>query len=112
MNEPIEETVTDAASAYCAEADRCIARNPATAILFAIGAGVAIGLCVRALRPQPTARDRLAQVLEDLECRVRDRAEPVIRRATELASDGLQNGEARLERLFRDGSRRVRKFFA
>jgi hypothetical protein len=87
--------------------------------LLALGAGLAIGLIVRALRPEPTRGERLAQFLADLEDRALDTARPVFRRATSYASDGadavregLHTGEALLDRCWRDTSRRVRGFFS
>ena len=112
MNESIEEPIKNAASECCDGADECIRRNPVGSILFAVGAGLLIGLLVRWLRPEPTMRDRLASALEDLEGRLRESAEPVLRKATSLASDGLHKGEAGAERMIRDATRRVRKLFS
>ena len=66
----IEEPISSAASECCAEVDECVRRNPGTALLIAVGAGLVIGLLVRGLRPEPTPRHRLAQLLEDIECRL------------------------------------------
>lgn len=117
MNETtVDETVTDATAACCSEMDERVRRNPGTALLVAVGAGLAIGLLVRALRPEPTPRSRIAHLLEDLECRLRERAEPALRKAGAFASDGadiLQDGlhrsEARLERIIREARQRIRK---
>ena len=72
MNETTVNEPTNAAAECCAEVDQCVRRNPATAILVALGAGLAIGLIVRALRPEPTPQYRVARLLEDLEDRLRD----------------------------------------
>lgn len=115
MNDTAAETTETAADEYRVEAEECIRRNPGSALLIAIGAGVAIGLIVRALRPAPTPQERMTRVLEDLEDRLRGIAAPVLRRASSLASDGLeaaQHGEARAERFLSDTARRFRRFFS
>lgn len=107
------EPVTTAAEC-CAEIEQYARRNPAAAILVALGTGLALGLLVRGLRPEATPRNRLARLLGDLEGRLRDARGPALRQAGALASDGLaavQNGEARIERLFGDTTRRVRRLF-
>ncbi len=88
-------------------------------VLWAIGAGLAIGLIVRALRPAPTRTERVSELLADLEDRLRDATRPTLRRASAYASDGaevlrdrLHNGEARLGRIFHDATRGVRKLFS
>lgn len=93
--------------------------NRMNAVLFAIGAGLAIGLIVRALRPEPTRTERLAHLLADLEDRMRRTARPALRKATSYANDGaevmrdgLLTGEALLERCWRDTARSVRRFFS
>ncbi len=115
MNESTDYEPTNAAAECCAEVDHCIRRNPTGAILAAVGAGLAIGLIVRALRPAPTPQDRVVQILEDLQDRLRDATGPVLRKASSLASDGLdaaQSGGARAERFLGDATRRVRNLFS
>ena len=115
MNETTVNEPTNAAAECCAEVDQCVRRNPATAILVALGAGLAIGLIVRALRPEPTPQYRVARLLEDLEDRLRDVTGPVLRKASALASDGLeaaQQGGSRAESLLSDATRRVRRMFS
>jgi hypothetical protein len=89
------------------------------ALLVALGAGLAIGLIVRALRPAPSRAERLAHLLADLEDRVRDTARPALRRATSYATEGadvvregLHTGEALLHRCWRDTARSVRNLFS
>ena len=115
MNETTVNEPTNAAAECCAEVDQCVRRNPATAILVALGAGLAIGLIVRALRPEPTPQYRVARLLEDLEDRLRDVTGPVLRKASALASDGLeaaQQGGSRAESLLSDATRRMRRMFS
>ena len=114
MNESTLNEPTHAAAECCAEVDQCVRRNPGTAILVAVGAGLAIGLIVRALRPEPTPQYRMARLLEDLEDRLRDVTGPVLRKASALATDGLeaaQQGGSRAESLLADATRRVRGLF-
>lgn len=99
----------------CTEIDQYVRENPTSAIFVALGAGLAIGLLVRALRPQPTPQHRMARLIEDLEDRLRDAAGPVLRKASALASDGLdaaQHGSSRAESLLSDATRRVRRIFS
>lgn len=113
--QPTAYQPTNAAAECCTEMDQYVRRNPGTAILVAVGTGMAIALLVRALRPEPTPQRRVAQLLNDLEGRLRDVTGPALRRASSLASDGLdaaQHGEARVERLLGDATRRVRRLFS
>lgn len=115
MNESTLNEAGQSATECCAEMDQCVRRNPGTAILIAVGTGLVLGLLVRALRPEPTPQYRVARLIEDLEDRLRDATAPVLRKASALASDGLDaahTGEAKLERLFGDATRRVRRLFA
>ncbi len=115
MNEPTAYEYPNAASEYCSEVDQYVRRNPAAAVAMAVGAGLALGLLVRALRPEPTPQHRVARLFEDLEDRLREAAGPALRKAGALASDGLSaahGGEARVERLFGDATRRVRRLFS
>ena len=96
--------------------DQYVRRNPGASLLIAVGAGLAMALLVRALRPEPTPQRRLKNLIDDLEDRLRDAATPMLRRASGLASngaealrDGAQDGEVWGERLLRDATRRVRK---
>jgi hypothetical protein len=122
MNEsaPIETPVTNGATSQCcAEVDAYVRRNPATALLVAVGAGLAIGLIVRALQPEPSPRQRAFRLLEDLEDRLRDAVSPAVGKAGALAQGGVealqhgvQRGEARLERLLHNASKRFRKLLS
>lgn len=104
----------NSASEACAEMDRRVRRNPGTALMIAVGAGLAIGMLVRAMRPEPTPQDRLARILEDVEDRLREVTGPVIRRASSLANDGLEAAHhtgAHAESILSDAVRRVRRMF-
>ena len=79
MNE-LEHQTSDC----CADLDAFVRENPTRAIIFAAGAGLALALLVRALQPRP-AEHRAARLLEDLRERL---ADPALRRASGLASDG------------------------
>lgn len=115
MNETNYTEATHAAAECCAEVDQCVRRNPTASIALALGAGLAIGLLVRALRPEPTPQHRVARLLEDFEHRLRDATGPILRKASALASDGLeaaQDGGSRAESLLSDATRRVRRLFS
>jgi hypothetical protein len=115
VEEPIREQVAD----YCAEADNYVRRNPGTSLLVAIGTGLALGLLVRALRPEPTPRNRAVQLLRDIESKLREITEPAIQRASELASDGasavqegLHTGSTEMKRAFAGVRKRLSSLFA
>lgn len=111
---PLNEA-TNAANECCAEMDQYVRRNPGAAVLAAVGVGLAIGLFVRAMRPEPTPQHRVARLLEDLEDRLRDVTGPMFRKAGSLASDGLDaahEGRSRAEGLLSDATRRVRRMFS
>jgi ElaB/YqjD/DUF883 family membrane-anchored ribosome-binding protein len=118
MNDPILDEAAIAASDPRVELQNCVRSNPTGAVLFAIGAGLAIGLLVRALRPEPTPSQKVANLVAEIEERLRDAAAPTFRRAGALASNGadvlrdrLQGSEARIERLLREATRGFRSLF-
>ena len=115
----ITENASAAATECCRDMDACVRRHPATSLLAAVGAGVVIALIVKALRPEPTPRQRIATLLADLEDRMREESAPAMKSAkkffadsADTLSDGLHEGEARVERVVRDAGKRLRKFFA
>ncbi|MEO6740641.1 MAG: hypothetical protein ABIP20_10330 [Chthoniobacteraceae bacterium] len=119
MNDPITEPVPNAAAKCCQDVEQRIRQNPGTTLLIAIGTGLAIGLLVRALRPERTPQYRVARMLEDIQQRMRDATAPALHKAGELASegaeavrDGWHNGEARLGSLVREGRNRLTRFFS
>lgn len=117
---PNTEEHNDTAAACCAGVNEFVRNSPGTALMIAALAGIAIGLAVvRSCKPEPTPRDRAARLLDDLECLIKNAAAPAVRKAGELASEGadalherLQTGEARLERLLRDFTGRLRKILS
>jgi len=121
MNESTLESVgenpaLEAAADYRAEAQDCVRRNPASAVLFALGAGLLIGILVRALRPDPTPQSRIATLLDSIEDRLRDLAKPAIGKAGAIAASGaeavqdrLRSSEARVERFLSSVGKKLRK---
>lgn len=120
MNEPTNENpIPGIAAECCADLDAHVRSNPGTALLIAVGTGLAIGLLVRALQPEPTPQHRTLQLLKDAECRIRKLTGGALQKAGEFASDEahtmqehLQSGGAGLARMFRDARKRVEKLFA
>ena len=115
MTNEADPNVTQAASECCADFDQRVRSNPTAAILFAVGAGLAIGVLVRALRPHPTPQNRIMRMLGKLEHRLRDVTAPVLKKASELASDGLeaaQEGGSRAKGVLAAAGRRVRGLFS
>lgn len=73
---------------------------------------------VRALWPEATLRQRLAHLLEDLECHVWDETKPARRTAlkffdagADAVNQGLQSGEAQIAKLIRAARERGKKLF-
>ena len=112
MNE-LENQTSDC----CTDLDGIVRENPTRAILFALGAGVALALVVRALQPRP--QPRAARLLEDLRERLADLADPAFRRASGLASHGaglVQDGvdqfsSLHLDRTLNGVTKRIRNLF-
>lgn len=113
MNELENET-----AACCADLDATVRENPTKAILLAVGAGLALAFVVRALQPRPPEH-RAARLLADLRERLSGLADPALRRASGLASDGaslLHEGADHLSGLHLDrklhrARTRLRNFF-
>ena len=101
----------------CTDFDGVVRENPTRAILFALGAGVALAFVVRALQPRP--QHRAARLLEDLRERLGDFADPALRRASGLASNGaslVQDGmdqfsSLHLDRTLNGVTKRLRNLF-
>ncbi len=113
-NEP-DTNSTRHASECCSDIDQRVRRNPGAAILIAAGTGLALALLVRALRPEPTPQRRLARMLGNIEDRLHDLTAPVLRKASELAADGLeaaQEGGSRAKGVLVAAGRRVRGLFS
>lgn len=118
INPNLEERSAPAED-YRDEAEQCVRRNPASAVLCALGAGLLIALLVRALRPEPTPRQRAQRLLDSLEDRLRSAADPLLRRAGSLASNGadalhggVRRGEEHMDTLLRRGRRELRRFLS
>ncbi len=106
---------TSSASECCEGLDQRVRRNPSAAVLIAAGTGLAIALLVRALRPEPTPQRRLAKMLGRIEDRLHDLTAPVLRKASALASDGMeaaQEGGSRAKDVLVAAGRRVRGLFS
>ncbi len=135
MNDPLQDESTPGTSAVtpvyppaaqplspskcCSQASQYVRKNPAATILYAIGTGLVLGLLVRSLRPEPEPRSRVAQMLEDIELRLRNATGPVLTRTGALAGDGVhalqdgvESGRARLKDALRDASRRFNRLLS
>lgn len=105
-------------SDFCAEVDHVVRENPTRAVLVAVGAGIALGLIVRALQPRPV-ESRAARLLHEIQDRLHDLADPAYRKVSALAGDGadyLKEGVNRLhdlhlDRRARSLGQRVRDLF-
>lgn len=77
-----QATITD-------QVEGLIRRYPVMATLATVGFGCAVGVAARALlSPPPTPRNRALQLLEDIQGRLTEFAEPAYERATGLADEG------------------------
>lgn len=119
MNEPLIDEEAIAATDPRVSGSQRLLQDRTTILLAALGAGLVIGLIARALRPEPTAAQRLAHLVADLEERVRDTARPTWRRTRSYAHDGagllrdgLHEGEVRVAGLLKNAADGVRKLFS
>ncbi|HET6407148.1 MAG TPA: hypothetical protein VFG14_04645 [Chthoniobacteraceae bacterium] len=101
------------------EMEDCVRRNPGASLLATIVTGIALGLLVRALWPEPKPQHRVLRLLDEIEDRLRDLSGPPLRRASGVASDslsaigrGLRQGEAGLEKRVRNVSKRIGNLFS
>ena len=68
-----------------------IRRHPLAAGLATVGIGCAIGLVARdLLMPPPSPRNRILSLLEEIQDRLHEYADPVYDRASHLADDGVK----------------------
>lgn len=114
-NEPPESADPADEEGCGAELNRRVRRNPAATLLIAVGAGLAIGLLVRGLRPT-TPRHRMMHFFDDLHGRLNDAAAPVVRRAATIAGEGAEmlrerarDGEAWAVRAIKNARSRLHK---
>lgn len=105
-------------STCTSQIDEVVRENPTYAILGALGIGVALGLLVRSLVPaQP--ENRALSLLEDIQERLADLAEPAYRRVSSVAEEGADAvrkgvdrlGDLHLERSIGSIGRRLRNLF-
>jgi ElaB/YqjD/DUF883 family membrane-anchored ribosome-binding protein len=81
-----------------------IRRHPMASALATVGFGCAVGVAARELlTPPPAPRNRVVQLLEDIQGRLSEFAEPAYDRASHLADEGahaVKRGAQRLRHLF------------
>lgn len=71
------------------QVETLIRRHPIAATLATVGFGCAVGVAARALlTPEPSPRNRVRELLEDIQERLSEFAEPAYDRAHELAEEG------------------------
>lgn len=83
---------TDSSAAVATLTDQVeglIRRHPMMATLATVGFGCAVGIAARALlTPPPSPRHRVLQLLEDIQDRLTEFAEPAYERAADLTAEG------------------------
>jgi hypothetical protein len=86
-----ETSATSATSSRpVTQIESLIRRHPVVAALATVGFGCAIGIVARGfLTPPPTPKHRALQLLEDIQDRLAELAEPAYDRATHLTDDGI-----------------------
>lgn len=71
------------------QVETLIRRHPIAATLATVGFGCAVGVAARALlAPEPSPRNRVKELLEDIHERLSEFTEPAYERAHELADEG------------------------
>lgn len=113
MNDPADFPPTDEetpvqpppARVFLSQVEDFIRRHPMAATLAGIGIGCAVGVSARELlAPSPPPRNRVVQLLEDIQERLVEFAEPAYDRASHLADEGAG--------AVRRGAHRLRHFFS
>jgi hypothetical protein len=85
-----EETPVAPLPALFSRMETLARRHPVMAALTTVGVGCAVGIVARELlTPPPTPRHRALQLLEDIQSRLTEFAEPAYDRASHLADDGV-----------------------
>ncbi len=116
MNNPYpNREAPDYVAEYGIEIDEFVRRNPAVALLAALGVGLALGVAANALRPEPSPKRRAARWLDDLEDRLHDATAPLLRRGSALTNDAVDAAlESRdcAEGVIADATRRLRQLFS
>ncbi|OAI56974.1 hypothetical protein AYO49_03100 [Verrucomicrobiaceae bacterium SCGC AG-212-N21] len=90
-NDPTEAapSVADTLHAVVNRVEESIRRHPMAAALATLGLGCAVGLAARELlTPATTSKQRALDLLEDIQARLTEFAEPMTERASHLAEDG------------------------
>lgn len=87
---PAMPSHTNTLSDLTDQVENLIRRHPIAATLATVGFGCAVGVAARSLlAPQPTTpRHRVTELLEDIQNRLSEIAEPAYERAHELADEG------------------------
>jgi ElaB/YqjD/DUF883 family membrane-anchored ribosome-binding protein len=102
---------------YMEEVDECVRRNPASAILVALGVGLLIGALIRTLQPQKP-ENRIAAMLGDIQHKLHQLSKPVYRGAARVAENsgdfvrgGVDRlGDMHLERRLKRWGKSLRNF--
>lgn len=98
MNDPSAIPPTDEETSVTGEApprpmsqiESLIRRHPVAAAMATVGFGCAVGIVARGfLAPPPTPKHRALQLLEDIQDRLSELAEPAYDRASHLTDDGI-----------------------
>lgn len=85
-----ESPATAAAPVSVSQIETLIRRHPVCAALATVGFGCAVGIVARELlMPPPSPKHRALQLLEDIQHRLAEFAEPAYDRASHLAEDGV-----------------------
>ncbi|MGV3662860.1 MAG: hypothetical protein ACO1TE_21930 [Prosthecobacter sp.] len=86
---PAMRSQTHTFSEFTDQVEDLIRRHPIAAALATVGFGCAVGVAARSLlTPPPSPRHRVMELLEDIQDRLTDFAEPAYERAHELAGEG------------------------
>ncbi|MBE2283398.1 MAG: hypothetical protein IAE77_08045 [Prosthecobacter sp.] len=113
MNDPADIPPTDEETpeqpptppTFLGQLERVIRHHPMAATLATVGFGCAVGIAARELlAPTPTPKSRVMHLLEDIQSRLADFAEPAYDRASDLMDDGAK--------AMKRGAKRVRHLFA
>lgn len=98
---PTDEEVPvnrDTSPSPFSQLESLIRRHPFAAALTTLGFGCAVSLVARELlAPPPSPKQRALQLLEDIQNRLTEIAEPAYDRASDLADEGVSTVKRRLD---------------
>lgn len=113
---PFNDDLIERTAEFDAETVEQLRRAAGSTLLIALGVGLATAALMRAFRPAPSPRQRMARLVEDMEDSLREIGAPAMHKVGSMATDGahalterMGRGEAQVEKFLRGAARRFRR---